>query len=103
MAQLAAVHADEDDFTAAIARADQLKLRVQEHGGRRTFVATGAGYRVELHPPRDWLEDLLGNADVLSIAELQQELINSGEGNLQLPNEVPQVARPRRIAARRIG
>jgi catechol 2,3-dioxygenase-like lactoylglutathione lyase family enzyme len=62
---------DEDDFTATIARADQLKLRVQEHGGRRTFVATGAGYRVELHPPRDWLEELLQNADVLSIAELQ--------------------------------
>jgi catechol 2,3-dioxygenase-like lactoylglutathione lyase family enzyme len=62
---------DEDDFTATLARADQLKLRVQEHGGRRTFVTTGAGYRVELHPPRDWLEDLLGNASVLSIAELQ--------------------------------
>jgi catechol 2,3-dioxygenase-like lactoylglutathione lyase family enzyme len=62
---------EEDDFTATLARADQLKLRVQEHGGRRTFVATGAGYRVELHPPRDWLEDLLRNADVLALAELQ--------------------------------
>ena len=62
---------DEDDFAATLARADQLKLRVQEHGGRRTFVATGAGYRVELHPPRDWLEDLLSNADAFAIAELQ--------------------------------
>src|SRR3954451_10060859 len=62
---------DEDDFAAALARADQLKLRVQEHGGRRTFVATGAGYRVELHPPRDWLEELLDNHDELSLAELQ--------------------------------
>jgi catechol 2,3-dioxygenase-like lactoylglutathione lyase family enzyme len=62
---------DEDDFTTALARADQLKLRVQEHGGRRTFVATGAGYRVELHPPREWLDELLQNADVLTIAELQ--------------------------------
>lgn len=62
---------DEDDFTAALARADQLKLRVQEHGGRRTFVATGAGYRVELHPPREWLDELLQNADVLMITELQ--------------------------------
>jgi len=62
---------DDDDFTAALARADQLKLRVQEHGGRRTFVATGAGYRVELHPPREWLDELLENADVLAIAELQ--------------------------------
>ena len=61
---------DEDDFAAALERADQLKLRIQEHGGRRTFVATGAGYRVELHPPRDWLDELLLNADVLSIAEL---------------------------------
>ena len=62
---------DEDDFAAALARADQLKLRVQEHGGRRTFVATGAGYRVELHPPRDWLEELLAHSDVLSLGELQ--------------------------------
>jgi catechol 2,3-dioxygenase-like lactoylglutathione lyase family enzyme len=62
---------DEDDFAATLARADQLKLRVQEHGARRTFVATGAGYRVELHPPRDWLEDLLSHSDVLSISELQ--------------------------------
>jgi catechol 2,3-dioxygenase-like lactoylglutathione lyase family enzyme len=62
---------DDDDFTAALARADQLKLRVQEHGGRRTFVATGAGYRVELHPPREWLDELLRNTDVLAIAELQ--------------------------------
>ena len=44
---------------------------MQEHGGRRTFVATGAGYRVELHPPRDWLEELLGHTEALSIAELQ--------------------------------
>jgi catechol 2,3-dioxygenase-like lactoylglutathione lyase family enzyme len=62
---------EEDDFAATLARADQLKLRVQEHGGRRTFVATGAGYRVELHPPRDWLEDLLSRSDDLSLAELQ--------------------------------
>jgi catechol 2,3-dioxygenase-like lactoylglutathione lyase family enzyme len=62
---------EEDDFAATLARADQLKLRVQEHGGRRTFVTTGAGYRVELHPPRDWLEELLAETDTLAIAELQ--------------------------------
>jgi len=62
---------EEDDFAATLARADQLKLRVQEHGGRRTFVTTGAGYRIELHPPRDWLEELLSEAEVLSIGELQ--------------------------------
>src|SRR5580765_8788022 len=59
---------DEDDFAATLARADQLKLRVQEHGGRRTFVTTGAGYRVELHPPRDWLEELLGHTETLALA-----------------------------------
>jgi catechol 2,3-dioxygenase-like lactoylglutathione lyase family enzyme len=64
---------EEDDFAATLARADQLKLRVQEHGGRRTFVTTGAGYRVELHPPRDWLQELLSEADVLSIGELQMK------------------------------
>jgi len=62
---------DEDDFAATLARADQLRLRVQEGGGRRTFVSTGAGYRVELHPPRDWLEELLEHRDELSLAELQ--------------------------------
>jgi catechol 2,3-dioxygenase-like lactoylglutathione lyase family enzyme len=62
---------DEDEFATTIARADQLKLRVQEHGGRRTFVATGAGYRVELHPPRDWLDELLDHRSVLALRELQ--------------------------------
>ena len=42
-----------------LARAAQWNLRVQEHGGRRTFVATNAGYRLEVHPPRDWIDDLL--------------------------------------------
>jgi catechol 2,3-dioxygenase-like lactoylglutathione lyase family enzyme len=62
---------EEDDFATTLARADQLKLRVQEHGGRRTFVTTGAGYRVELHPPRDWLEELLAETNTLAIGELQ--------------------------------
>jgi hypothetical protein len=61
---------DEDEFDEALERAERADLRVQEHGGRRTFVSTNAGYRLELHPPRDWIEDLLGNADVLRIAEL---------------------------------
>ena len=41
------------------ARATQWNLRVQEHGGRRTFVATNAGYRLEVHPPREWIDELL--------------------------------------------
>ena len=62
---------DEDDFIATIARAEVRELRVQEHGARRTFVSTNAGYRVELHPPRDWLDDLLAAGSDLKLAELQ--------------------------------
>lgn len=61
---------DDDDFTAALVRADELQLRIQEHGARRTFVATGAGFRLELHPPRQWIDELLDNRDELSLAEL---------------------------------
>jgi hypothetical protein len=43
---------------------------VQEHGGRRTFVSTDAGYRLELHPPRDWIDDLLDNGHRLQLSEL---------------------------------
>jgi len=61
---------DEDDFVATLARAEVRELRVQEHGGRRTFVSTNAGYRLELHPPRDWLDDLVANSSELQLAEL---------------------------------
>jgi catechol 2,3-dioxygenase-like lactoylglutathione lyase family enzyme len=62
---------DEDGFVATLARAELRELRVQEHGGRRTFVTTNAGYRIELHPPRDWLDDLLAAESELKLAELQ--------------------------------
>ena len=62
---------DEDDFQSVLGRAMQWNLRVQEHGGRRTFVATNAGYRLELHPPREWIDELLENKDDLQLAELQ--------------------------------
>jgi hypothetical protein len=62
---------DEDDFLATVARAELRELRVQEHGGRRTFVSTNAGYRLELHPPRDWIEEMLENRQALRLAELQ--------------------------------
>jgi hypothetical protein len=62
---------DEDDFGAALERASERDLRVQEHGGRRTFVTTNAGYRLELHPPREWIEDLLAAGKDLKLAELQ--------------------------------
>jgi len=62
---------DEDEFQAVIERASQWNLRVQEHGGRRTFVATNAGYRLEIHPPRDWIEELLEEQADFRLAELQ--------------------------------
>jgi hypothetical protein len=61
---------DEDEFETALARAERNDLRVQEHGGRRTFVSTNAGYRLELHPPREWIDDLLAQGDELRLSEL---------------------------------
>jgi catechol 2,3-dioxygenase-like lactoylglutathione lyase family enzyme len=61
---------DEDELATALERALERDLRVQEHGGRRTFVTTKAGYRLELHPPREWIEDLLAGSEVLRLAEL---------------------------------
>ncbi len=62
---------DEEEFQAVLGRATQWNLRVQEHGGRRTFVATNAGYRIEVHPPRDWIEELLSEQEELHVQELQ--------------------------------
>jgi hypothetical protein len=61
---------EEDEFETAIERAEQNDLRVQEHGGRRTFVSTNAGYRLELHPPREWIDELLAQGDELQLSEL---------------------------------
>jgi hypothetical protein len=62
---------DEEEFQAVLGRAMQWNLRVQEHGGRRTFVATNAGYRIEIHPPREWITDLLSEQEELRVTELQ--------------------------------
>jgi hypothetical protein len=62
---------DEDGFRAALGRATLLGRRVQERAGRRTFVATRGGYRLELHPPRDWLDELLEARDELALGELR--------------------------------
>ena len=62
---------DEDGFQDVLARAMQWNLRIQEHGGRRTFVATNAGYRLEVHPPREWIDELLERRDTLWLSELQ--------------------------------
>jgi catechol 2,3-dioxygenase-like lactoylglutathione lyase family enzyme len=62
---------DEDAFQDVLKRATDWNLRVQEHGGRRTFVATNAGYRLEVHPPREWIEEILEKSQELRIGELQ--------------------------------
>src|SRR5947207_13355028 len=61
---------EDDEFVETLARAEMRELRVQEHGGRRTFVSTNAGYRLELHPPREWLDELLEGERELRLAEL---------------------------------
>ncbi len=61
---------DEDEFEAMLERAERNGLRIQEHGGRRTFVSTNAGYRLEVHPPRDWIDELLAQDDELHLTEL---------------------------------
>ena len=61
---------DEDAFAETLERAAARGLRVQERSGRRTFVTTGAGYRLELHPPRDWIDELLEQNEELHLAEL---------------------------------
>jgi catechol 2,3-dioxygenase-like lactoylglutathione lyase family enzyme len=62
---------DDEEFEEVLARATEWRLRVQEHAGRRTFVATNAGYRLEIHPPREWIDELLSDADTLALGELQ--------------------------------
>ena len=61
---------DDDEFREVLDRATRLRLRVQEYPGRRTFIATDAGYRIEVHPQRDWIDELLANAEELRLAEL---------------------------------
>jgi hypothetical protein len=61
---------DEEEFADVIDRAVERELRIQAHGGRRTFIATNAGYRLEVHPPREWLDDLLASTDELVLSEL---------------------------------
>jgi catechol 2,3-dioxygenase-like lactoylglutathione lyase family enzyme len=78
---------DEDEFEAAMGRAERGGLRVQEHGGRRTFVSTNAGYRLELHPPRDWIDELLSDAETLRLAELHLKS-DDPEGKAQALAEV---------------
>jgi hypothetical protein len=34
-------------------------------------VATNAGYRLEVHPPREWIDDVIAAGSDLRLAELQ--------------------------------
>jgi hypothetical protein len=61
---------DEDGFQEALERAADLDLKIQDHPGKRTFIVTNAGYRLEVHPPREWIEDALTQADELRLAEI---------------------------------
>lgn len=61
---------DENEYEAVIDRASELGLKVQDHPGKRTFVTTEAGYRLEVHPPRDWIDDALSQAHELRLSEL---------------------------------
>jgi len=61
---------DEDEYEAVVERASELGLKIQDHPGKRTFVTTEAGYRLEVHPPRDWIEDALSQAEDLHLDEI---------------------------------
>ncbi|HEV3408238.1 MAG TPA: hypothetical protein VG079_06080 [Gaiellaceae bacterium] len=61
---------DEDGFQEALERAADLDLKIQDHPGKRTFIVTNAGYRLEVHPPREWIDDTLTRAGELRLAEI---------------------------------
>jgi hypothetical protein len=61
---------DDSEYEAVLDRADELGLKIQDHPGKRTFVTTDAGYRLEVHPPRDWIEEALSQSPELHLDEL---------------------------------
>jgi hypothetical protein len=69
---------EEDTFQDVLERAAEWNLRIQEHPGRRTFVATNAGYRLEIHPPREWIDDVLAASGDLRLAELHMRADDPG-------------------------
>jgi hypothetical protein len=83
---------DEDEYEAVIDRAGELGLKIQDHPGKRTFVTTEAGYRLEVHPPRDWIEDALSQADDLQLTEIHLRANDPEEKAVAL-SEILQVER----------
>ena len=61
---------DEDELVDTLARAETADLRIQQHSDGRTFVSTVAGYRLELHPPGEWADELAESERELRLAEL---------------------------------
>lgn len=61
---------DEERFGEVLERAADMGLKIQDHPGKRTFIATEAGYRLEVHPPRDWIEEALEASDELRLDEI---------------------------------
>jgi hypothetical protein len=61
---------DESGFLTVLERAVDLDYKVQDHPGKRTFIVTPEGYRLEIHPPREWIEQTVAGRDELDLAEL---------------------------------
>jgi hypothetical protein len=76
---LGVVMDDEDDFQAVLVRALSWNLPVQERSSARTFVSTNMGYRVEVHPPRPWIDELVAAQDELALADLQLRSTEPGQ------------------------
>ena len=83
---------DEDEYEGVVERAGELGLKIQDHPGKRTFITTEAGYRLEVHPPRDWIEDALSQADDLQLTEIHLRANDPEEKAVAL-SEILQVDR----------
>ena len=91
---------DEDEFDEVVERAVERDLRIQSHGGRRTFIATNAGYRLEVHPPREWLHELLERSERARLDGAPAARRRSGgEGGRARGTARPRRARRRRLAS----
>jgi hypothetical protein len=69
---------DEEGYEEIVDRASDAGLKIQDHPGKRTFIATQAGLRVEVHPPRDWIDEALEQEGELRLAELHLRAENPG-------------------------